>query len=150
MKKFKDTSKKTNFSEFEETIQTSKQFSEEANNIKLNDIKLKEGNLKALKNIKFFNIIKSFFCFKDIKTNLIDLCNKIINEDICIDRILNRLYYLEKIYSFIENEKFIKYSLNRKEEFKKINNYLFQINHEIKTNLNNKSEKNKKENTQIK
>ena len=146
MKNLKDNSKDKNFSEFDEN-QNSKQFLEEPNNIKLNDIKLKERNIKTLKNLKFYNIIKSFFCFKDIKTKLIDLCNKIINEDICIDRILSRLYNLEKIYSLIGNEK---YTLNRKEEFRKINNYLFQINYEIKRNINNKSEKNKKENTQIK
>ena len=93
-------------------------------------------------------IIKSFFCFKDIKTKLIDLCNKVINEDICIDRILGRLYILEKIYSLIEKEKYGKCKFNKKEEFKKIKNYLYQINHGIK--INNKSERSKKENIKIK
>ena len=148
VKKLKENDKDKTISEFEGK-ENSKEFIKESNNIKLKDIILKERNIKALKNLKLYDIIKSFFCFKDAKTKIIDLCNKIINEDICIDRILSRLYNLEKVYSLIENKENNKCKLNRYEEFKKINQYLFQINHEIKTNINRKSEKNKKENKQI-
>ena len=144
-----DKNKDKSISVFDDK-QNSKEVIKESYSIQLKDVILNERNIKVLKNIKLFNIIKSFFCFKDVKSKLIDLCNKIINEDICIDRILSRLYNLEKVYSLIENEEFHKCALNRNEEFQKINNYLFQISYEIEGNINNKSEKNKKENIQIK
>ena len=144
-----DKNKDKSISVFDDK-QNSKEVIKESYSIQLKDVILNERNIKVLKNIKLFNIIKSFFCFKDLKSKLIDLCNKIINEDICIDRILSRLYNLEKVYSLIENEEFLKCALNRNEEFQKINNYLFQISYGIEGNINNKSDKTKKENIQIK
>ena len=47
-----------------------------------------------MKNLKVLNIIKSFFCFKDKKTKLIDLCDSSMNKYLCIERILKRLYNL--------------------------------------------------------
>ena len=148
-KKLKDIDKDKTILE-EKEKQNSIEILKESNNIKLNDKKLKERNIKVLKNIKFFDIIKSFFCFKDAKTKLIDLCNRIINEDICIDRILNRLYNLEKNYSLIKNQEYDKYKFKRKEEIRKINDYIFQINYGTGRRINNKKEKLKKENYQIK
>ena len=148
-KKLKDIDKNKTISEFMEK-QNSKEFLKESINIKLKDKKLKERNIKVLKNLKFFDIIKSFFCFQDAKTKLIDLCNRIINEDICIDRILIRLYNLEKIYSLIENKENDKHKFNRKEDAKKLDDYIFQINYETEGSINHKKEKWKKENYQIK
>ena len=133
-----DKNKDKSISVFDDK-QNSKEVIKESYSIQLKDVILNERNIKVLKNIKLFNIIKSFFCFKDLKSKLIDLCNKIINEDICIDRILSRLYNLEKVYSLIENEEFLKCALNRNEEFQKINNYLFQISYGIEGNINNKT-----------
>ena len=99
--------------------------------------------------MKFFDIIKSLFCFKDAKTKLIDLCNKIINEDTSIDRILSRLYNLEIIYSLRKNKEYGKCKLNRKEDIKKVINYISQINYEKERIINNKKEKFKKQNYQI-
>ena len=44
--------------------------------------------IKVMKNLKFINIIKSFFCFKDKKLKLINLCSDIVNKEICVERIL--------------------------------------------------------------
>ena len=126
VKKLKDIDKDKTISEFDEK-QNSKEILKESNKFKLKDKIIKERNIKILKNLKFFDIIKSFFCFKDAKTKLIDLCNRIINEDICIDRILNRLYNLEKNYSLIKNQEYDKYKFKRKEEIRKINDYPFML-----------------------
>jgi len=149
VKKLNDIDKEKSISEFEEK-QNSKVVINESNNIKLKDNKLKERNMKVLKNLNLFETTKSFFCFKDVRTKLIDLCDRIIKEDFCIDRILSRLYNLEKIYCLMENKGYDKCKLNRKEEFKKINKYLFQINYEVKKSYSSKREKKKIENTQIK
>ena len=149
LKKLKDIDKNKTFSQSKEK-QNSKEILKESNDIKLKEKILKERNIKVLKNLNFFYIIKSFFCFKDIKTKLIDLCNRIINEDICIDRILGRLYNLEKIYFLMEKRKYNKHKLNRKEDIQKVNNYIYQINYESKRKNINKKEKWLKENSQIK
>ena len=149
IKKLKDIDKDKTISEFDEK-QNSKEILKESNKFKLKDKIIKERNIKILKNLKFFDIIKSFFCFKDANTKLIDLCSKIINEDICIDRILIRLYNLEKIYSLIENKENDKHKFNRKEDAKKLDDYIFQINYETEGSINHKKEKWKKENYQIK
>ena len=99
VKKLKNIDKDKTITEFEEK-QNSREVIKESNNIKLKDKKIKERNIKILKNLNLFDIIKSFFCFKDVRTKIIDLCNRIIKEDICIDRILSRLYNLEKVYYF--------------------------------------------------
>ena len=48
-----------------------------------------------MKNLKINSIIKSFFCCKDKKTKIINLCEDIVEKDICIERILKRLYLIE-------------------------------------------------------
>ena len=61
--------------------------------------------IKVMKNLNFINIIRSFFCCKDKKLKLINKCNDIVNKDICIERILKRLYILENEYnSLIEKD----------------------------------------------
>ena len=57
--------------------------------------------IDVMKNLNFINIMKSFFCFKDKKMRLINLCNDIVQKDICIERILKRLYTLENNYNLI-------------------------------------------------
>jgi len=69
-------------------------------------------NNKHIDKVNYFHILKSYFCFKDKKTEVINLCNNIIREDMCIERILERFYNLEKFsnhYSrFKGPKKFIK------------------------------------------
>ena len=59
-----------------------------------------------MKNLQVLDIIKSFFCFKDKKTKLINLCDDVINRDLCIEKILERLYTLENFCNiFVEEDK---------------------------------------------
>ena len=83
--------------------------------------------IKVMKNLNFINIIKSFFCCKDKKLKLINKCNDIVNKDICIERILKRLYILENEYnSLIEkdtNKSFIDNDISKlKKIIKRISN----------------------------
>ena len=92
--------------------------------------------IKVMKNLNFINIIKSFFCFKDKKLKLINLCDDIINKDICVERILRRLYILENEYNLlikgdtsksimnndISKVKYIIKSINNDEENEQIKN----------------------------
>jgi hypothetical protein len=85
---------------------------------------------KSLKKINYYYIIKSFFCFKDKKTKLINLCHNIIIEDLCVERLLRRLYDLERIYNCLTSEeKNCDYFGDNR--FNEINKLLYDINNEI-------------------
>ena len=59
--------------------------------------------IRALKTIKYFNFTKSLFCYKDIKSKLINFCFELINEQMCIDNILKRIFILEKHCKSLSN-----------------------------------------------
>jgi len=87
---------------------------------------------EIIKKINFLYIIKSFFCFNDKKTNLIDLCHSVVTDDISIDRILERLYNLENACHYIfrrRKDKF--FSENKK--IKEIKKNIYEIYQEEKS-----------------
>ena len=77
-------------------------------NIINNNSEIKENNVidDSIKSINYFHILKSFLCFKDKKTKIINFCYDFIKKDMCIERILDRFYNLENNY-----HKFTKNSL---------------------------------------
>ena len=83
------------------------------------------------KNINYLHIIKSFFCFNDKKTKLINLCHNIVAEDTSIERILKRFYILEKEYHFIIHKKYKKL-FSENEKLKEARKYIDIIYHEEK------------------
>ena len=85
--------------------------------------------INVMKKLNFINIIKSFFCFKGKKIRLINLCDDIVKKDICVERILKRLYRLENNYNLIiqksSNES------NSKDKFSKIKKIITKIDIEL-------------------
>ena len=77
--------------------------------------------------INYFHILKSFLCFKDPKSKLVNYSHKIIVEDLSVERILKRLYSLEDIARFYSNEEEIKLDYMKNTRFKKINKYIYKI-----------------------
>ena len=58
-----------------------------------------------MEGLNFVHIIKSFFCCKDEKTEVITACHKYISEEICIEKILKKLHDFEnKLDIASENE----------------------------------------------
>jgi len=84
------------------------------------------------KKINYLDIIKSFFCFKDKKTKLIDLCHNIVTEDISIERIFERFYKLENEYHFMADKK-NKKLFNENEKLEEISKYINEIYQEEKS-----------------
>ena len=82
-----------------------------------------------MKKLNFINIMKSFFCFKGKKIKLINLCDGVVKKDICVERILKRLYRLENNYNLIiqksSNES------NSKDNFSKIKKIITKIDIEL-------------------
>jgi len=103
-------------------------------NLSKNDIILEEnGKIKKivkihiLKKINLFKIIKSYFCFKDKKINLINICNNFVMKDLCIERILGRLYELEKIFNLLSKEELSKLNFYIDKNFSRIFYYINEI-----------------------
>ena len=107
---------------------------------------------KVLKKINFCNILKSYLCCNDSKTQLINFCHNTIIEDMSIEKILERFYILENLYYFFSSEEKHKLRPIENKRFKEIFKYLHKINNEIKNDNKNskKNEKIKKENIIIK
>ena len=107
---------------------------ENNNNIKINE-KINKVNLshKVLKKINYYHIIKSYFCFNDKRTKLINLCHDIIIDDMCAERILKRFYNLETIYNYyFLNEEIQRYNNIKNNRFKEVFKYIYKLNNENK------------------
>ena len=143
------------------------QFNNNLNNIKKLNIEKEITNKKdsknnnkinILNNINYYNIIMSYLFCKNKKTELINLCHNIINEDLCIERILKRMYDLENLYNYSTNEENCKMKLNKNNRFKEIKKCINEIYNELKDAKydkektkpkRNDDENNKKENTLV-
>ena len=98
-------------------------------NISKNDVAYKYDKIKQIRinnnhidKVNYYHILKSYFCFKDKKTEMINLCNDIITEGMSIERVLEKFYNLEKFcnhYSGIKKEK-LKINKTRKKLIKDI------------------------------
>ena len=97
---------------------------------------------KILEQINYFHIIKSFLCFKDKKTELINLYHNIIIEDMCVEKIIGRFYNLDRIYQNFFHEEKEKINIVQNKELKGINEYTYKIHKEIKNENDLREEKN--------
>lgn len=61
-----------------------------------------EKVVKALDSANYFHFLKSYLCFKDQKTRLINECYELYKEEVCIENILKRLYEYEERIDCIE------------------------------------------------
>jgi len=104
----------------------------------LKNIDINIMNELQMKKININSIIRSYFCcFKDKKTKLINLCHRFILNELCIDRILIRLFKLEKIYDLLSDEDKAKIHFMQIKELEEINSLLkrkFTMNIEEKEN----------------
>ena len=85
---------------------------------------------KSFKSINYAKIIKSYFCFKDKNTNLINHCHKIINDDLCVEKMLEKFYISETINNYFLNKKHKKIDYIKRNKLKIIEKYIFDNNEE--------------------
>ena len=103
--------------------------------------------INVMKNLNIINIMKSFFCYKERKLKLINLCNDIVYKDLCVERILKRLYTLENNYNLLSGEDKNIFYID--DDFWQINKLITKIDNEInketklKKKLTNKEKKEK-------
>ena len=125
--------KKSN-TDFSESKSHSKlNITKDFNNLSKSELKrYKSINNRVFKKINFYHILKSYFCFKDKKTQLINICHSIIEEDLCIEKILERFYNFEKLCHFITSKEKRKIESLKIKRFKEIKQFIYKINDEIK------------------
>ena len=91
----------------------------------LKNIDINLINEIKMKKITTSSIFKSYFyCLKDKKTELINLCHEIILNELSIDTILIRLFKLEKIYNLLSDTDKATIHFMQSREMEEINKYL--------------------------
>ena len=98
-------------------------------NKEINNKNNTKTNNKVFKTLNYFSIFKSFLCFKDKKTKLINLLHGFVIEDLSIEKILQRIYNLEESSKYCSTKK----DYNNC-KFNEINKYIMDINNEIENN----------------
>ena len=117
----------TELSNYSNNLDNSKKNNEiklSSNNNNISENSKNEKN-KILKEINYFDIIKSFFCFKDKKSQFINFSYNIIKRDMSIERIMERFYSMENMQYYLSNQK------KRKLKNNKLKNKSLQIDKTI-------------------
>ena len=90
------------------------------------------NTINIWKKINIFEIIKSYFCKKGKIKQIIDKCDNIINKDLCIERMLGRLYDLEKLNDILSKKKLSRINSHINKEFIDVYGLLKKISKEEK------------------
>ena len=90
------------------------------------NLKTESTNVKVMDKLNYFHIIISYFSSKNKKAKLINLCQDLIEEDLCIENIFYRLYELERKVNLLSNKK------NENKKFDEINNCIYEIENNIR------------------
>ena len=105
-------------------------------NISKNDLKLSENlenkeqkdeekmNTTILNNINYFHILQSFICPKNKRSKLINYLYDIINKNLSIEKIFEKFYKIEIMYSLLAGEKINKI---KRKKLKEINKRIYEI-----------------------
>ena len=101
------------------------------NKNKISKINTNNEKNKILKKINFLDIIKSFLCFKDKRSQFVNVCNNIIRQDMSIERILERFYNIEKKNYYLSNEEKRKIKTIKNKKILKIDKKIDEMNDEI-------------------
>ena len=100
-----------------------------------------EKVVKALDSANYFHFLKSYLCFKDQKTRLINECYELHKEEVCIENILKRLYEYEEridcIETILNENSLVAKNIPKSERFEKI----YELVNEIEKKNNEKPKK---------
>ena len=105
------------------------------NNMIKNIGEIEENNI-ILKKINYFHILKSFFCFKDKRSELINYYHNIVSSNMSFEKILERFYILDNINNNLNHEKKEKKLIKKIKSFKEKDKNAHIISKEIKKEYN--------------
>ena len=96
------------------------------NQDKINDI----NYFETVNRINYCDILLSYLCCKNNDSKLIKLCDELIEEDLCLENILSRIYELENVINILLKIEQINFNVNEHEKFKEISKCIYEIEKE--------------------
>ena len=93
--------------------------------------KIKDINyFETINRLNYNDIILSYLCCKNNNSKLINLCDELLQEDLCLENILSRIYELENVINILLKIELINYNVNVHEKFKEISKCIYKIEKE--------------------
>ena len=77
--------------------------------------------------LNYYNILLSYLCCETDNSKLIKLCDDLVDEDLCLENILSRIYELENVINILLKIEQINYNVNDHEKFKEISKCIYEI-----------------------
>ena len=102
--------------------------------------KINNFDKKILKQLNYCDIIKSFICLKNHKSQLINFCTKTIIEYFSIENMFERFNRFEMMYSFLSKKNETEMKKIHNDLLKDINKYIIEIKKEMKIETEDKPE----------
>ena len=93
------------------------------NKDKIDDI----NYLDTFNKLNYCDVLMSYLCCKKNNSKLINLCDELIDEDLCLENILSRIYELENVINMLLKKEQINYNVNEHVKFKEISKCVFEI-----------------------
>ena len=124
-----------------ETVTIKNENSKKANEAKIDSMKSKKNNFtdnvadfkteqninqdkidginyfETVNRLNYCDVLLSYLCFKNNNSKIIKLCDELIDEDLCIENILSRIYELENVINILLKIEQINYNINEHEKF---------------------------------
>jgi len=105
-----------------------KNFSEYRTETNINQDKIEDINyFDTINRLNYYNIFLSYLCCENSNTKLIKLCDDLVDEDLCLENILSRIYELENEMNILFKIEQINYKVNENEKFKEISKCIYEI-----------------------
>ena len=85
---------------------------------------------ETINRLNYNDIILSYLCCKNNNSKLINLCDELLQEDLCLENILSRIYELENVINILLKIELINYNVNEHVKFKEISKCIYKIEKE--------------------
>ena len=82
---------------------------------------------EAVYRLNYCDVLLSYLCCKNNNSKIIKLCDELIEEDLCLENILSRIYELENVINILLKIEQINYNVNEHEKFKEISKCIYEI-----------------------
>ena len=114
-----EKSKKNNFPGNAADFKTEQNINQD----KIDDINYSE----TVNRLNYCDVLLSYICCKNNNSKIIKFCDELIDEDLCLENILSRIYELENVINILLKIEQINYNVNEHEKFKEISKCIYEI-----------------------
>ena len=94
----------------------------------INQDKIEDINyFETINRLNYCNVLLSYLSCKNNNSKLIKLSDDLVDEDLCLENILSRVYELENVINILLKIEQINYKVNEHEKFKEISKCIYEI-----------------------